>query len=333
MNYEELAFVNRQLAGLLQAGVPLEGALKQLCVTMRAGPGRAEFERLEADLAQGVPLEQALAARKLPAFYVAMLRVGFKANNLPAVLNLLADHYHHLNHTWMRLKGLMVYPMIVLIVALAMSAGLAVILTAVATGESAFLEEMFGSSSARPALVPPLYLVWLPVGLIAAAAGALLVGLLTPACRQWLRWRVPAFREASLAQFASALAMLLEQGCQLRDALDLLQQLEAGHPLGDELARWRELLAQGQTRFPVLTAGSRIFPPLFVWMVGSAGEDWVAGLRQAAGIYHRRAAHRIELALYAALPVAILALGVLIVVEVIPAVMSLTRMMQTLDSF
>ena len=59
MNYDELGLMNQQLAGMLQAGIPLEGALQQLCRTMRRGRWRTEFESLAAELTQGVPLEQA----------------------------------------------------------------------------------------------------------------------------------------------------------------------------------------------------------------------------------------------------------------------------------
>ena len=41
MKLDEFAFVNLQLAGMLKCGIPLEGALKQLCATMRRGGLRA----------------------------------------------------------------------------------------------------------------------------------------------------------------------------------------------------------------------------------------------------------------------------------------------------
>jgi len=83
MNYEELAFVNQQLAGMLKSGIPLEGALRQLCANMRRGPCRRELEALERDLARGVPLKDALAARKLPEFYVRMIQLGAQSNDFP----------------------------------------------------------------------------------------------------------------------------------------------------------------------------------------------------------------------------------------------------------
>jgi type II secretory pathway component PulF len=125
MKAEELAFVNQQLPEMLRSGIPLEGALRQLCTDMQRGDLRLELELLVADLANGIPLTQALAARKLPNFYVQMLNVGVASNDLPGVLTLVADYYERANSIWTRLKGLMVYPFILL-------GGLAVVSTVMA---------------------------------------------------------------------------------------------------------------------------------------------------------------------------------------------------------
>jgi len=53
-------------------------------------------------------------------------------------------------------------------------------------------------------------------------------------------------------------------------------------------------------------------PPLFVWVVASAGEDLIAGFNRAAEIYHSRAMYRTEVALFSVLPVASLFLGAIV---------------------
>ena len=50
MNHDEFAFFNQQLAAMLRSGIPLEGALKQLCVGMKTGPLRAELQLLEEEI-------------------------------------------------------------------------------------------------------------------------------------------------------------------------------------------------------------------------------------------------------------------------------------------
>src|SRR6266516_2601460 len=128
MNHEEFAFVNHQLAGMLRDGIPLEGSLRQLCSQMQRGQLRSELQLLERDLAKGVPLATALTARKLPELYVQTLQIGARTNDLPAVLTLLADHYQTANATWTRLKGLMVYPVIILVLYTPLSLWIALLL-------------------------------------------------------------------------------------------------------------------------------------------------------------------------------------------------------------
>ena len=114
MKYDEFAFLNQQLAAMVRDGIPLESALRRLCADMRQGPLRAELEKLEADLAKGTPLREAVRARQLPELYRQMLEVGAQSNDLPGILTMLADHYQRRHVIWTRLKGLMVYPAIVL---------------------------------------------------------------------------------------------------------------------------------------------------------------------------------------------------------------------------
>src|SRR5439155_90933 len=109
--------------------------LRQLARGQRGGERDAfrqitfeQLQLLERDLAKGVPLATALTARKLPELYVQTLQIGARTNDLPAVLTLLADHYQTANATWTRLKGLMVYPVIILVLSTALSLWIALLL-------------------------------------------------------------------------------------------------------------------------------------------------------------------------------------------------------------
>src|SRR5439155_16874765 len=171
MNYDEFAFFNQQLAAMLRDGIPLEGALKQLCAGMRTGPLRAEVEALVADLARGTPLKEAIARRRLPEFYARMVEIGARSNDLPGVLILLADHYHRANALWTRLKGLMVYPLLVLFVSL----GLTVLISVAFSRFMAGFSDQPPSFSDQPVPNGPspamtMASVWMPPLVLSAAA-------------------------------------------------------------------------------------------------------------------------------------------------------------------
>ncbi len=324
MKAEELAFVNQQLAGMLRNSIPLESALGQLCASMRRGMLREELERLHADLASGVPFEQAVAARKLPAFYGQMLRVGAKSGDLPGMLTLVADYYQRASLLTMRLKGLMVYPAIVLVASLMLSTWLTFLMNQLMHSIGT---DVFGIQRLPPVVT---VMIWVPPVILGVATLALAVAIANPAIRRWMRWWLPASRDASLAGIAAAVATMLRGGCSFDESLELLCQLESNGPAGRELTVWRERLSQGETSFARLAAGGRVFPPLFVAMVTTPHDNLVQGFAQASAIFEARAAHHSQLLLEAALPVAILGLGALIAPQLWAAGMLLINTFQCL---
>lgn len=308
MKLDEFAFFNRQLAEMLRSGLPIEGALRQLAETLHDGTLREELRLLEADLARGTPLSEAVERRRFPELFVRLVRVGAQGHDLPGLLTLLADYYQRRHSLGTRLQAVLVYPALVLAGAIALSLFFLwfhhQVLTRVA-------EELLGQRW-NPAIT---LLLWLPpVWLVAIGLMALGLGL-WPASRRWLRWRLPAFREAHLAQLAAALHLLLARGGHLDDSLALLAELEGSSPAGRELTRWRQRLAAGAGRLEEFAAPCRTFPRLFLWLVARAGSDLAGGFRRAAELYQQRAQHRVEMLLYAALPVAVLFLGSLILIQ------------------
>jgi type II secretory pathway component PulF len=327
MNHEQLAFFNHQLAAMLKSGLPLESSLKQLCASMKRGALREEIERLERDLEQGVPLEEALGRRKLPELYVAMLRAGIKGNDLPGVLTLAADYYNNLHTTWLRLKGLMVYPGIVLVASLFVATFVAFIYTHMIRESSAAFGDFMFTGRGRTSLSGLLIQVWLPVAFLALTTLAFALLVSVRGWRQRARWKLPGFREASLSQLASSLATMLEHGTNLDAALEVAQRNESSPTAQRELALWRQRLANGARRFVDMVQPGALIPPLFVWLVAGAGENWAAGFRRAAAIYDARAKYRIEVALYAALPVTIILLAAIIGMEMTPLVRTFVQFM------
>jgi type II secretory pathway component PulF len=212
----------------------------------------------------------------------------------------------------------MVYPAIVLCAAFLLSCFFSCLLGTLVQG-TLRSSSFWGPGQAGPG--PNLLIgVWLPPVLLGCAAVALGVAVTSPRVRRALRWRLPAFKEASVAQAASALALMLKSGVPLDQALGLLQRLEHGTRAETEIANWRQRLAAGLGKFSELAADGRVFPPLFVWLVGQSGEDLAAGFQRAAEIYQSRASYRTETLLYSALPCSILALGAVILSQVQPVV-------------
>ncbi len=325
MKYDEFAFFNQQLASMLRDGIPLEGALKQLCQGMQSGALRAQLEGLERELAGGTPLSEALGRSELPELYRRMLAIGAHSNNLPAMLNLLADHYHRVNSLWTRLKGLMVYPIIVI----AVSAGLTLMLSMML---SHFLAEFpAGFFNGPPPWVRQV--VWIPPIVLGLLTLAGICAATIPSLRGRIRWVLPPFREASLAQLGSAMSLMLGNGLTLAEALALAETLESGTPAEATLRDWRARVERGEGKPAQWAEARRPFPRLFLWLVQRGGEDVAAGFRKAAEIYQGRAAYRGEMLLYGALPVSVVFLGQMVLWQAAPLFQTLISFMNMICDF
>src|SRR5690242_16462093 len=229
MNHDEFAFVNQQLAAMLREGIPLEGALRKLCAESKRGRPRIAFSKIESDLRRGVPLEKAISSSSLPEFYREMVRLGAASGDLPGVLTLAADHYRRVGAIWTRLRALLTYPFLVLLVSLALS-----IWFAITTRDSnaALIHEI---QQPRTPLMRAFNLnapdelrvdrshwrlnLWVPPALMTLAILLLVFIFSAPLLRARLRWRLPPFKEASMAQLASTLHILLRKGLPLRESL------------------------------------------------------------------------------------------------------------------
>jgi len=261
-----------------------------------------------------------------------MIQIGVQSNDLPGVLTRLADYYQKVSFISTRLKGLMIYPAIVLFASLGLSLFLASFFRAFTRDVPEILRDVLNGavmSSLTSDGVPVM--VWMPVIFLSAATVFVLVTIALPALRRWLRCTLPGFKEASLSQFALAMDLMLRGGSNLNDSLALLGSLETQTPVGRDIARRQARLSVGDAPFPAIAADSKTVPPLFSWLVSSGGENLAEGFRRAAEIYQARAVHRIEMLLYAALPVSILFLGVMLISQAFPLIQLFFRFGTVLD--
>jgi len=332
MTQEQLAFVNQQLAGMLEAGLPLEGALQRLCRDLRGGALKRELEALHADLAQGTPVAEAVRARKFPELYRSVVAVGVQGGDLPGALTLLADYYQRAHLLWTRLKGLLAYPILVLMGCVALAAFLAWIFSTISSGAHGSVQALWGDAESLERLRGDLIRMWAPAVGFGGLLAVTVICVLIPQVRRALRWRLPGFREGALANLASTFHLLLDRGCALADAVDLVQRVEGDSPAGRELHEWGRRIAAGDGKPAQFAAQGRVLPPLFRWVICQGGEDLAAGFKRAAELYLGRAMYRSDLLLHLALPTSVLVLGLLILVQFLPLMRLIVTQIDILGS-
>ncbi len=321
MNHYDLAVVNRQLAEMLDAGVPLEGGLRKAAASLRSGSGRREFEQLEEDLKRGTPLSDAVERRRLPQFYKTMLGVGASSDMLATVLRNLADYYHEKAIIRTRLAGLMVYPAIVLVCLLGFMWFNSWFLF---PKMKELILDIAESSSIPvfPTVAPPVVISLLLVALICIQV--------IPSLRNRLSWHIPPFSYRNVANLAGMFHVCLDAGMNLRDTLNLLAPAECA-PTSHKLQRMHDALAEGNTALEAAKP-SGLFPPLCLWILECSGENLKEGFKSVASYYGNRARSTADVMLYAVLPGSLMVLGGLIMWQLQSAMGPLIHLLKQLGA-
>jgi type IV pilus assembly protein PilC len=113
-----------QLATLTEAGIPVVRSLQVLEGQAVAGPFKALLGEMVEDVSSGTPLSEAMAKhdRAFDRLYSAMVRAGETGGVLDVVLLRIADFRERAAEIRGKIVSAMIYPVIVVIVALAVIA-------------------------------------------------------------------------------------------------------------------------------------------------------------------------------------------------------------------
>ena len=117
----EVVLITRQLATFVKVGVPMLEALAVLHEQTGSKEMKAALQDMMVDLGQGRPLSAAMSThpRIFNRLYVDMVRAAELSGRLDIVLNQIADYMTRDDTAARRIKGAMVYPLIVLVLSFA----------------------------------------------------------------------------------------------------------------------------------------------------------------------------------------------------------------------
>lgn len=126
MSSSELALFTRQLATLLQAGTPLEEALRTSAKQSEKSHVTRTILGVRAKVTEGHSLENGLAEfpSTFPDLYRATVSAGEKSGHLDPVLERLADYTESRQEMQQSVTTALVYPVILLIICVAVVVGL-----------------------------------------------------------------------------------------------------------------------------------------------------------------------------------------------------------------
>jgi general secretion pathway protein F len=279
VNAADLALMTRQLATLVQSGLPLADCLRAAAEQSRKPATKGLLLQVRSRVAEGHTLAYALGEfpQVFNEMYCAMVSAGEHAGFLGPVLEQLADYAEQRRYTTQKLRMAMIYPFILLGVALAVVIALMVFVVPELIGIFAH------SNRELPLLTRGLiatsdffraYIGWL---LLALVAMILLARRALRDTRRRRRWhgfllRVPGLSRLLVtldtARFASTLSILMASGVPLLDALRIAGQVLVNLVLREESAQVAERVQEGASLSRAL-GESGTFPPMMVHMVAS----------------------------------------------------------------
>ncbi|HSI06909.1 MAG: type II secretion system inner membrane protein GspF [Myxococcota bacterium] len=273
---QELAVATRQLSTLIGAGIPLVEALNALIDQLDSEHFRSVWADVKQKVNEGIGIGDALAAhpRIFSGLYVNLVRAGETSGALDIVLSRLADFTESQAELRSKLIGSMVYPLIMLLMAVGV---IAMLFTVVIPRVSKIFE------SQKVSLPLPTQIL-IGSATIARDYAFIIVPLFIVTCMgltryfrgkgrpKWDRFilKAPLFgplvRMVAIVRFSKTLSTLLGSGVPLLTAFDIVKNVLQNKVLLDVIEVARDAVKEGDSiAAPLKRSGE--FPPIVTHMI------------------------------------------------------------------
>ena len=278
ISQKDLVIFTRQFATMIDAGLPLVQCLDILSGQLDNMAFREVLVKVKTKVESGSTLADALGdhPKVFDTLYVQLVAAGEIGGILDTILNRLAQYIEKNEKLKSKVKGAMVYPSVVLIVAVGVTVVLLLFVTP--TFEKMFKD--FGGAMPTPTQIVIDLSKWLQnyIGYLVAFLVALVI-----AFRAWISWprgreqwdafviRTPIFgplvRKVAVARFTRTLGTMISSGVPILDALEVVAKT-AGNSVVEKAIRYTKLkIAEGKTIVQPLSE-TKVFPPMVVQMIG-----------------------------------------------------------------
>jgi len=274
----DIVIFTRQLSTMIDAGLPLVQSLEILCAQTENSTLAQSCREVKQSVEGGSSFGDAL--RKHPkifdSLYVNMVDAGELGGILDTILNRLAIYIERAMNLKKKVKSAMVYPIVIVIVAVVIVAGLLIFVIP----QFANLFTSFGG-----ALPAPTRIVIAMSNFLAGWGGGgifLFVALISVSLRKFYQTekgrlaidsfmlKTPVFgiliRKVAVAKFARTLGTLISSGVPVLDAMDITAKTSGNKVIELALIEAKSSISEGKTMAEPL-GQSKVFPPMVVQMI------------------------------------------------------------------
>jgi type IV pilus assembly protein PilC len=279
----DLVIFTRQFATMIDAGLPLVQCLQILGDQQSNATFKVIIKEIKADVEQGSTFADALRKHPKPfdALYVNLVAAGEVGGILDTILNRLAVYLEKADALRRKVKGAMVYPTTVLVVAVGVV--ILMLVKIIPTFERMFAD--FGGELPGPTQVVvdmshfmQQWLVPFLAAVVLAVVGFFQARKRSPKFRRRtdaLALRLPVFgpllRKVAVARFTRTLGTMIASGVPILDGLDIVARTSGNMIIEEALNDVRAAIAEGKTIAEPL-AESDVFPGMVVQMI-AVGEE------------------------------------------------------------
>lgn len=279
---KELVVFTRQFATMIDAGLPLVQCLEIIASQMENKHFKKILYQVKDDVESGATFADSLRKHKavFDTLYVNLVAAGEVGGILDTILNRLAAYLEKMDKLMRQIKGAMVYPTTVLVVAIIVVA--AMLIWVIPVFEQMFSD--FGGTLPAPTQVViniseflRHYLLYM-IGGIALAIAGIKRYYQTNQGRKLIDQVLlkapifgPLIQKVAVARFSRTLGTMLSSGVPILDALDVVAKTAGNKIVELEVYKARESISAGKTIAEPLSE-SKVFPPMVVQMV-AVGES------------------------------------------------------------
>lgn len=307
---KDLTTTTRQLATLLQAGLPLVRAIRTL--ERQAKGQRPQLNKVLGNLADqvegGATFSEALAAhpKSFNKLYVSMVRAGEASGAMEVVLVRLAEFMEKAARIAGKVKSAMMYPLSVLVIAGGITAGLMIFIV---PKFAKMFDEMLPGEG-----LPGITLLVVNISnLMANHALAFITGVVIfvivfrillktkPGAYafDWVALKCPPFNALVIrntsARFCRTLGTLMASGVAVLQALQIVKDTAGNELVSRAIQDVHDAVKEGEGMTKPLEA-SKVFPLMLCSMV-EVGEETGAlpdMLNRVAGVYEEEVDRAVE---------------------------------------
>ncbi len=274
-----LTVFTRQLATLVEAGMPLLRGLRILQEQAESRPLRRVIDQLSITIENGGSFAEALALhpKVFNRLYEYMVKAGEISGALDVTLRRLADFMEKAQKIKGKVKAAMYYPCAVLCVAVAI---LTLLMTYVVPRFKDVLEGLLGGGQMpaftmfvlriSEAVKHNILLVAITVATLGVAFPLVLRTGWGRRSFDYLKLTVPVFgplfRKAAISRFTRTLGTLAGNGVPILQALTIVKETAGNVVVGQVIATVHQRVKEGDPIAPALKASS-VFPAMVAGMV------------------------------------------------------------------